>query len=97
MKCLLFSLVNHNCLKIENLKVKFKIDLGDMKIEKFNEKNHKTLMCQNSKGVHKRKWTLQINKPVNKNKNCAEVEVDFKYDEPLESIVRLSERYSSLI
>ena len=93
----LFSLVNHNCLKIENLKVKFKIDLGDMEIEKFNGKNHKRLMCQNSKGVHKRRWKLQINRPVNKNKNCAEVEVDFKYDEPLESIVRLSERYSSLI
>jgi len=93
----LFSLVNHNCLKIENLKVKFKIDLGDMEIEKFNGKNHKKLTCQNGKGVHKQKWKLQINKPVNKNKNCAEVEVDFKYDDPLESIVRLSERYSSLI
>ena len=93
----LFSLVNHNCLKIENLKIKFKIDLGDMEIEKFNGKNHKKLICQNSKGVHKKRWKLQITKPVNKNKNCAEVEVDFKYDEPLESIVRLSERYSSLI
>ena len=93
----LFSLVNHNCLKIENLKVKFKIDLGDMEVEKFNGKNHKRLMCQNSKGVHKRSWKIKINKPINKNKNCAEVEVDFKYGEPLESIVRLSERYSSLI
>ena len=93
----LFSLVNHNCLKIENLKVKFKIDLGDMEIETFNHKKHKKLRCQNSKGVHKRKWKIQINKPVNCNKNCAEVEVDFKYDSPLESVVRLSERYSSLI
>lgn len=93
----LFTLVNHNCLKIENLKVKFKIDFGDMKIEKFDKKEHKKLICQNSRGVHKRKWKIQINKPGNKNKNYADVEIDFKYDSPLESIVRLSERYSSII
>ena len=92
----LFSLVNHNCLKIENLKVKFKIDLGNMEKEKFIGKNHKQLTCQNGKGVHEKKWKIQINKSI-KNKDCAEVEVDFKYDEPLESIVRLSERYSSMI
>ena len=94
----LFTLINHNCLKIENLKVKFNINFGDLTIEKLNDKNSKKLICQNTKDkIHKRKWRLNITNPIKKQKNIAEVEVEFKYDEPLESIVRLSERFSRLI
>ena len=93
----LFSLINHNTMKIDNLQVKFKINLEDMIKESFNKDCDKMLKTSCGKGLHKKKWKLKINRPTNKNVNCAEVCVDFKYDHPLESIVRLSERYSRLI
>jgi len=97
----LFTLVNHNNLKIENLQVKFKINLDDMTVKSYNENKDKKLKTSCGKGLHKKiykkKWKLRINKPIKQNVNCAEVCVDFKYDDTLESIVRLSERYSRLI
>jgi len=97
----LFTLVNHNNLKIENLQVKFKINLDDMVVKSFNTKKDKQLKTNCGKGIYKKifkkKWKLKINKPIQQNVNCAEVCVDFKYDDTLESIVRLSERYSRLI
>lgn len=97
----LFTLVNHNNLKIENLQVKFKINLDDMTIKSFNKDKDQKLKTSYGKGlrkkIYKKKWKLRINKPIKQNVNCAEVCVDFKYDDTLESVVRLSERYSRLI
>jgi len=93
----LFTLVNHNTLKIDNLQVKFKINLDDMTVEKFNKMEDKQLKISCGGGLFRKKWKLKINKPIKQDVNCAEVTVDFKYDHPLESIVRLSERYSRRI
>ena len=41
----------------------------------------------------RKKWKINISTPTNNNKQCAKVNVEFKYDNPLESNKRLVERY----
>lgn len=93
----LFSLINHNTLKIDNLQVKFKLNLDDMTVEKLDKEHHKKMKTSCGNDIFKKIWRLRVNKPIKQNANCAEIVVDFKYDHPLESIVRLSERYSRRI
>lgn len=90
----LFTLINHNTMKIENLQVKFKVNLTEMIKEKFKEDTLKTNL---GFGLCRKRWKVRISRPIKQNVNSAEVTVDFKYDHPLESIVRLSERYSRTI
>ena len=95
-----FTLINHNNLKIDNMKINFNIDLGELSEKKFNNNHIENLTSSTGKKkhkVHKRKWRLNICRPITKQANTANVEVEFKYEPPVESLSRLNERYTNII
>ena len=98
----LISLINHNSIKINTMNVEFKINLGELTLTKHNKdinENHShakyipSIDNEQEKSLMRKKWKINISTPTNNNKQCAKVNVEFKYDNPLESIKRLVERY----
>ena len=85
----LISLTKHNHLKIDKMNVELNFNINNV---------YKTTTIQTD--FHKlkeNKWKIRIIPPINNNPNCAKLDIQFTFDQPLESITRLTERYDRFL
>ena len=94
----LFTLVKHNSLKIDTMDVELKFNVGQiLKKTELNHNKFHSIKSREGKPLIKKKWKMRIATPVKSNSDYGTLKIKFSFDQPLESITRLTERYDRFL
>lgn len=95
VKIPLFSLIHHNTLKIDNLNIKLKIKLNKL-VEDLT--HYKIKNGNNIKNEYKKTWNINIDDTLTLyKKQYVDVNVNLKYEDPTECIIKLMNKYNRSI
>ena len=90
----LISLVKHNHLKIQEIDIELNLNIGDLIYRTMTDKKCKDHHYHKRK---KHKWKIRVSPPIQNSNNCSKVKIKFSFDEPLEALSRLTEKYDRFL